>query len=119
MLELMRGAPNTVVLEGSYWHRHDFLLVFQFVAGDLGKRLDHLQSDPRWRPGSGIGVPEAEVRDLTRQLVSGMAACHAKGIMQRSDPIVPSARSGDRAPAAPLDHRTARGSHTSAPRRHR
>ena len=79
ILEMLREEPNVVTLGHHYWHQQNLLLVFEFVAGDLGKVLDSLATDPQRRPG----LPEDEVRSITRQLVSGMAACHAKGILHR------------------------------------
>ena len=64
-------------LDGHFWWQDSLFLVFEFIAGDLGKLLEQ-------RHFSGAaGLPEEDVRCYTRQLVGAMEAAHCRGILHR------------------------------------
>ena len=83
MLEVLHGELNVVALDGHFWWQDSLFLVFDFIASDLGKRLEMSQRRAMMEGRKHGGLPEEEVRMVTRQLVCAMDAVHRLGILHR------------------------------------
>mmetsp|Transcript_29497 Transcript_29497/g.83193 ORF Transcript_29497/g.83193 Transcript_29497/m.83193 type:complete len:608 (-) Transcript_29497:76-1899(-) len=75
-LMLLAGSLNTAFLYNCFEDKHSVMLVFDLLSGGtLRERIDTLTVEGRF--------PEADARQVSRNIMQMLAQCHAMGVLHR------------------------------------